>query len=509
MLRNQNREVIQLILFIVIATSFIVGVLQLLVEINKRDTLVGDCPSHSPSVVSSEPPLATTPTLLQDLISFGEKPLVEKEDIRTEDLNLKAENPKFKAEKEKGAKAFSAGDYKQAAIHFQHARNLHPNAPENLIFLNNAQIGQAEIYTIAVVAPIGSDRDVALEILRGVGQAQNEINSSGGLKGVRLKVAIANDNNQIDYAKQIATALVNKPEVLGVVGHFASGVTLAAGSVYKSGELVAISPTSTAVELSNFSSYLFRTSPSDKDAAANLAKYILPKLQRKKAAVFFSCQSTYSKSLTNEFDNVVKSKGVSVLHIKSDLSDPSFNATQSVKQAIKLGAEVLMLAPSSDVLDKALEVVGVNQKRLTLMGGDDVYGCKVLRKGEEAAEGMVVAVPWHIEGNRQSNFVRNSQVLWGKVDVNWRTALAYDATQALAAAIERSPKRKDIQPTLLSDSFSPKGASGPIKFLRTGDRRNPPVQLVKISLAKPSCRNSSYNFVPIYSNTTGSVAKTF
>jgi branched-chain amino acid transport system substrate-binding protein len=42
---------------------------------------------------------------------------------------------------------------------------------------------------------------------------------------------------------------------------------------------------------------------------------------------------------------------------------------------------------------KAVQVVQVNQKRLTLLGGDDVYTLKTLEIGREKAVGMVVAVP--------------------------------------------------------------------------------------------------------------------
>jgi branched-chain amino acid transport system substrate-binding protein len=60
----------------------------------------------------------------------------------------------------------------------------------------------------------------AQEILRGVAQAQNEINQSGGIKSVPLKVVIANDDNDPRIAQQIANNLVKNQDILGVVGNF-------------------------------------------------------------------------------------------------------------------------------------------------------------------------------------------------------------------------------------------------------------------------------------------------
>ena len=215
--------------------------------------------------------------------------------------------------KRDGIEAIAAGNYDKAITNLAAALRVNRNDPEALIFLNNARIGKQKSYSVAVSVPIGSDLNGSLEILRGVAQAQNEVNSSGGIKGVPLKVAIASDDNQPQIAQQIASALVSNPEVLGVIGPYSSDVTLAAGSVYNSGQLVAISPVSTSVKLSGFSRYVFRTVPSDYIAARALANYMLTKLQKKNAVVFFNSQSAYSQSLKSEFVTAVSLGGGQVL----------------------------------------------------------------------------------------------------------------------------------------------------------------------------------------------------
>jgi branched-chain amino acid transport system substrate-binding protein len=314
------------------------------------------------------------------------------------------------------------------------------------------------------------------------------------MQRVLLKVGIANDDNNPEVAQQIANALVPNQEVLGVIGPYASDVTLAAGTIYTSGQLVAISPISTSVKISNFSRYIFRTVPSDFMAARALAKYMVENLQKKNAAVFFNSQSNYSQSLKSEFVSSVSLEGGQVSS-EFDLSKADFSAAKSVEQAIKQGAEVLMLAANTDTLDKALQVVQVNQKRLNLLGGDDIYTPKTLEIGQQQTVGMVVAVPWHIDSNLSADFPQKSRQLWGG-DVNWRTALAYDATRALIAALERNPTRIGIQQALSSPEFSTTGASGTIRFLASGDR-NAPIQLVQIVSKNPSRSGTGFDFVPV------------
>ncbi|MDD1420446.1 ABC transporter substrate-binding protein [Dolichospermum sp. ST_sed1] len=394
--------------------------------------------------------------------------------------------------KKDGVKGVAAKNYDQAIANFTASLKLKPNDPEALIYLNNARIGYGKSYTIVASLPLGTDPNAALEILRGIAQAQNEINTAGKINGVSLKVGIANDDDNLEISKQIATNLVKNSEVLGVVGPNASDTTLAAGAVYTSGELVAISPTSTSVKLSNFSPYVFRTVPSDFMAARTLANYMIKTLHKKKAAVFFNSQSNYSQSLKSEFVSSVTLEGGQVVS-EFDLSKPDFSAAKSLKQAIVGGTEVLMLASNTETLDKGMQVVQANQKRLTLLGGDDVYSLKTLEVGREQGMGMVIAVPWHIEADSQSDFPKKSRQLWGG-DVSWRTALAYDATKAFIAALATNPTRAGIQQTLLSSEFSPAGASGAIRFLPSGDR-NAPVQLVKIVPGNRS--RVGYDFEPI------------
>ncbi len=393
-----------------------------------------------------------------------------------------------------GIEALARGDYQQATSKLEAALKSQPNDPETLIFLNNARIGDQKNYTIAASVPLATNRNGSLEILRGIAQAQQEINTQGGIKGIPLRVGIADDGNNPETAKEVATNLVKNSQVLGVVGPYASDITLATSSIYSDGKLVIISPVSTSVKISNLSSYVFRTIPSDFMAARSLANHMTNKLQRKKAAAFFNSQSDYSKSLKSEFVAAVSLQGGQVVS-EFDLSKSDFSASKSIAEAKKRGAEVLMLAPNTGTLDKALQVVQVNEKSLPLLAGDDVYNIKTLELGRQPAEGMVIAIPWHIDSQTNPEFTRNSRQLWN-ADVNWRTALAYDATKALIVALQKNPSRTGVQKALAASDFSTMGASGTIRFLPSGDR-NAQVQLVTIERKELSRSRTGYDFVPV------------
>ena len=259
--------------------------------------------------------------------------------ISTGDRFLFAEN--ISNSKQKGISALADGDYEQAVSMLKASLKLNRNDPEALIYLNNARIGNKTSYIIVASVPISSTPNVAKEILRGVAQAQNEINQNGGIAGKSLKIAIADDSNDAETAQQLANTFAKDKSILGVIGHFSSSVTLAAAPVYQDNNLVLISPTSTSVELSGASDYVFRTVPSDRYAGNALVRYLLQNLQQRKAAVIYTSESSYSQSLRNVFKTEALSSGGDIV-AEYDFAQSGFNVAGVVQKARQEGAEAIV-----------------------------------------------------------------------------------------------------------------------------------------------------------------------
>ena len=416
-------------------------------------------------------------TFNPDLISAGNRILV---------------NQNSTQEKQLAAKAITKKNYSEAVSQLQQSLNKQRNDPEALIYLNNARIGDAQSYSIAVPVPIGTEMTTAKEILRGVAQAQDEINQQGGINGIPLKVILIDDHNNSETAKQIAQNLVENQDILGVVGHFASGVTLATAPIYQDNGLVAISPTSTSVSISGAGNYIFRTVPSDRFTSNALAQYFLSQLNKHQAAVVYNSQSAYSTSLRDTFTTDILSNGGAIV-TEADLSKANFNPADILEEAHSQGAEVLVFLNDSTTVNKAFLLMQVNNRQLPMLGGDSIYKPQTLQVVGEKVVDLVLGVPWHIFGNINSDFPTAARRLWGG-DVNWRTAMAYDATKALVSGLKNNPSRQGIQETLSQSGFSFEGASGTVKFLASGDR-NQGVQLVKV---QPGNRSPfGYDFVPL------------
>jgi branched-chain amino acid transport system substrate-binding protein len=388
-------------------------------------------------------------------------------------------------EKKQGIEKFAQGNYLQASQHFENSLLQEPNDPETLIYLNNAQASDNAL-KIAVSVPISSNLNIAQEILRGVAQAQDAINQKVGINGQKLQVEIVDDKNDPEIAKQVAEDLVSDPQVLAVIGHNASNASLAAAPIYQQGKLVMVSPTSMANNLSGMGNYIFRTVPTSQVMAEALADYTVNVARKKKMAFCVDSQAPDNVSFKDEFVAAFVHHGGQITPTVCDLSAPNFNAATAVSQAISGGADGLFISSHIDRLDGAIDLARANQGRLALFSSPTLYTIKTLETGQQDVKQLVLVAPWHPQSDR--NFAQTMEQRW-RGQVSWRTAMAYDATEAIIAGLYQGNSREQLQQVLRSSSFSVRGASGTVKFTPTGDRIGQPV------IVQVQSSHSGYEFV--------------
>ena len=391
--------------------------------------------------------------------SLGEKILIGADD-----------NPS----KQSAIEEFAQGDFRKAYTEFLNSLETNSNDPETLIYANNSKAAiNDDSILIGVVVPIGASLNIAQEILRGVAQAQDEINEQGGIEqdGIKkkIRIKIANDDNDPKIARQIAKILVADPEIKAVIGHNSSTASIAAAPVYQEGNLVMVSPTSVARELSQAGNYIFRTTPSSRILAEMLAEYAVEDIKRQDIAICADSTSSASESFKEDFSLAVLELGGEVSNTSCDFSSPDFNSDEIPSKAIANGAEALLLAPSVDKINQALEVSKANQKRLVILGNHSLYTYETLKFGQDSLNGTVIPTVWHPSSTSGSAYNTKAVELWGKAG-SWRTATAYDATKAIVAALESSATRAQLQKSLANSGFSASGALGKIVFQPSGDR---------------------------------------
>ena len=398
--------------------------------------------------------------------------------------------------KQAGVEAFAEGDYVTAQKQMNAALSSNLNDPEARIYLNNTLAAKTkDPYQIGVSVPIGGNLGVAKEILRGVAQAQDDINYQGGVDGKLMMVKIANDDNDPKIAEQVAENFAKNKQVLAVVGHNDSNASIAAAPIYQDNGLVMVTPTSSAEVIPTLGDYIFRSTPSTRELAETLADYTVGTAGKKNITICSDSEAQVSVSFKENFTWAVYNQGSKVTSLECDLAADDFQPTEIISQAVSQGSDALLIAPSVKKIDKAMEIVAANDDRLALFGNHSMTTYETLKNGQSDANGMVLASAWY-PSQKANDFMQDARKLWGG-GVNWRTAMAYDATQTVSEAIASNPEREEIQQTLSNPAFSAKGASSSVNFLPSGDR-NLRGTIVKIQPGNKS--GTGFDFVALDSD---------
>jgi eukaryotic-like serine/threonine-protein kinase len=369
--------------------------------------------------------------------------------------------------------------------------------PETLYALNNISIfleHPQNVKTIAVPLPIHGARGyVAVNLMKGISQAQFEWNKSN--HGYKLLIAIADDNNEPADAKQIAEELIKHPDILAVLGHYSSNVTVSVKNIYDRAHTVLLSSTSTTDELTSkkddANNYFFRVTNTTTTSAENLYQKWLKKPE--KIVLFYTPGNpfTFSEAFRKAFVAKIP-PGTIVKEIP--LSDRS-NATQDLKIAKDAEAKTIVLDPDAytneNEFDRVLSVIKANQGQMPILANSIVQDA-YLFKVPAFLKNLVISVPIH-PLDRQ--FIDTAKLglspdWWGTKDqIKQRIIYAYDGMQVLLTALDKSTDKETVRKTIATPGFSVQGITGKISF--NGSDRAEKID----SLVTPSsCSNADCNF---------------
>ncbi|MFN6535343.1 MAG: ABC transporter substrate-binding protein [Nostoc sp. EkiNYC01] len=446
--------------------------------------LLTPCPTGEPNAIGFC--VATPDNTVVENISSGERTIFP---YFIQDFN-----------RERAIGAFSQGKYDEAVGLFKKAIEANNDDPEAVIYYNNALARQkGSPVTFAVVVPGETSQVIATEILRGVAQAQDKFNANGGLNGRLLEIVIANDANNPEQAQQVAAELakMNNQSILGVIGNSSNDTIKAALTTYQKAGIATLSPTSMGdLSQSKESQVLFRMPPSNAAIAQRLAEYVKNSLRLNKVVIFYS-QSENSKNLSQEFIKYFESLQGTVVR-KIDLTEVQQDVDGEFNTVLQYQPQAALLFPNAQnrqQISVALEIIKANAnlisdpkknpklQKLIILGETTLYGSKTLKNAKEAVEGLILAVPWFGPAPQAKTFVEAAKQKWQKT-VGWRTAMSYDATQALIKALSDNPSRSTILESLRQINLKAGDTSGyPLQFTEDGERQNKPI-LLKVEQGK-------------------------
>ncbi|MCL2734881.1 MAG: branched-chain amino acid ABC transporter substrate-binding protein, partial [Actinomycetia bacterium] len=322
-------------------------------------------------------------------------------------------------------------------------------------------------------------------------------NKNHTVPGVTFKLKALDDKAQPATGQQNATALVADSKVLGVVGPLNSGVATQMQQVFATANLVEISPSNTAPELTQgknwttkkvrpFASY-FRTATTDALQGGFAADYAYNILKKKKAFVVDDKQ-TYGAGLSKIFGEQFTKFGGTIAgtdHVNTGDRDFSTLVTK-IKNS---GADLLYYGgqyDESQVLTKQLKDAGAH---IPLFGGDGMFSPTYIKTAGKESEGdLVTSIGIPVDDQPAAkDFVATYKAKNYPGDYGTYGSYSYDAATAIIKAVGQIVKngklpadaRKQVVDAVQKNTFD--GISGKISFDQYGDTTNKQLTVYQVT----------------------------
>ncbi len=200
---------------------------------------------------------------------------------------------------------------------------------------------QAEDIPIAVAGPMtGQLAAFGEQLRRGSEMAVKDINAAGGVMGKQLKLVVGDDQCDPKQAVQVANDMVSQGVVF-VAGHFCSGSSIPASSVYAEEGILEITPASTNPAYTEDShakgiTTLFRTCGRD-DKQGLFAGPWLAKTYPGKNVAVLDDRSAYGQGLANETAKNMEANGLKpAMRENYTAGEKDFSAMISKMKAAKI-----------------------------------------------------------------------------------------------------------------------------------------------------------------------------
>lgn len=318
----------------------------------------------------------------------------------------------------------------------------------------------------------------------GMQMAVEEVNAAGGVLGRPLSILRMDDHEDVDQGRQIAQRFGSNPDVVAVIGHLQSYVTVPAAAVYDLSGLVLISATATSNELTAHNYHrVFRTIFTDDADGKSMAEYALAHGYRR-PAIYYS-RDEYGRGLANAFEETIVEGGGQVADRRSyDPNAPAnpAGAQQTAEAWVTLRPDAVFLAGQDEpagLLVAELRRRGIDAP---LLGSDAIGTPGYTERAGAAAEGTVIAAPFHRDdpSPQARRFTEAFRRRYNR-NPDVAAALAYDAVHVLVEGMKlaNSVAPERVAPALHTLTGFP-GVTGSLSFDAAGNLAGAPVGKVVV-----------------------------
>jgi len=339
--------------------------------------------------------------------------------------------------------------------------------------------GAADIKIGVAAALTGNASQYGVSIRKGFELALGEVNGSGGIKGQKLDLAVADEQGKKEEAINVFKKLIFQDKVLLLFGPTLSNSAQASDPVAQAANVVVFGTSNTADGITSIGNYVFRNSVTEADILPVTLKTAAQKTGLKKVAVLYGNDDIFTKSGYDNFKKALQALKIPVttteIFAKGDVD---FKPQLTKIKAANADAIVI----SALVAEGAPIMVQARQLGITLpfIGGNGMNSPRLFELAKDNSDNLWVGSPWSVENPVAENtrFIAAFQKAYGALPDQF-AAQAYDAMHIVTQALGKikltgklEADRKALRDALPATQWT--GATGPFKFRQAVGRDGKP-----------------------------------
>ncbi len=341
--------------------------------------------------------------------------------------------------------------------------------------------GEVIVY---VAAPLsGWQADGGQTVVGGARLMAERVNAAGGLLGYKVKVLAIDDEADSDVAVQVAqeieAALQRGDRVIGVVGHYNSGQSLAAMEIYKDLSLVIVTPTASDVSLTQKGyTNFFRVNATDAAQAPVDARFLVQELGAKRIALVYT-DNEYGRGLRDQMVAALKALEVDAVAV-IEIPEAAPTQATAVQQVKAVQPDAIFLAgyeTEGYILLPELREAGVT---VPFMASDGCFLYEFIDGAGPAAEGAYVSgiTPDH-RLTTDPKWWREYQELEARNPGTYSIA-GYSAMEVIAEGVKKAGTLNASQVAQAIRNLDFQSLVGRINYNSAGDLREQKVYIFQV-----------------------------
>lgn len=330
------------------------------------------------------------------------------------------------------------------------------------------------------------------QVLDGIQLACDSLNSKGGVLGRTIELVPRDDKQSVIQGRQVAQGFSDNPDIIAVIGHPTSAVSIPASIIYQYYGILMLSPMATSPKLTEQGrNRVFRNIPNDNQIGRHMAEYA-HKRGFSRIAIYY-LQDDFGRGLSAAFEKRAEELGLTIqdrLFYDNTYRPRDFRrALTRWERYYQIDAIFLAgLLPQAAQFVVQARAAGF---RVPILAGETLDRSEYLRLAGAAAENTIVASIFSPNEPRPAvEAFRSKFTLRYSKPPGPGAAQGYDALRLLAHAISvaKSCEPDKIAAALRQVKGWP-GVTGPHTFNQDGDVVDKPI-LIKV------VQGGSFRLVP-------------